>query len=344
MQELLTLSRWIQEKLEASLNAYAKKVSDSLITDDPITSALFGNQNVTYKFLIHTDVGNYKGFEYIENNPNQIVKYINAILTQTDSKVEGTGLKNITRNTTIEFLVPLQNADTPTTSEALLINEIRNIIDDAFSANSEGTYTENEVEYAYGLNYSLSSTGNRMDRALVGDSVNLYAYINFFMIEQGLNSNKIKLYIDGEEIVPLRIGISRGVTQSTDVLSDGNQIAKNNPSATLFTLNFDIPAKTNSNIFAEIYTYALTGKGPAQLEENQFPTIKANVAHHVELSIDDSYVTNKLMNFETVNINGQNPLIASISVTMTEVFYIPGLTNLSPGAYDYVHVEKGEFD
>ncbi|MBO5356289.1 MAG: hypothetical protein J6A95_00850 [Clostridia bacterium] len=343
MQELLTLSKWIQEKLDNAKDIYVEKVKASLKTDEPIKSVLFGNENVIYEFLIHTDIGNYKGYDYVENNTDQIVRYINAILTQTDSKVEGTGIKNITRNTTIEFLIPLQNTDIPSGNEATFINEIRNIIDTAFSSNVEDTYIEDGVEYAYGLNYSLSSTGNRMDRALVGDSVNLYAYVNFFMVEQGLNSSGIRLYIDGYEIVPLRIGISRGVTQSTDVLSDGNQIAKNNQTATLFTLNFDIPAM-KSNIFQEMYNYALRGKGPSQNIGETTVFERPNVAHHVELSISGNYTTNKLMNFEAISINGQVPLIASLSVTMTEVFYIPGLTNLSPGAFDYVYYKKGSFD
>lgn len=323
MLELSELATWIETTINSSLANYVNSNQDTLLKTD----------RVTYMFKVDTDIGEHKGFDYIDlegnislERTNHIVRYIQAILTQNDSSVDSTSFIDITRNTTLEILVPLNDIDT-IDKKNNVVDEIRNVLDNTFSLNGFGATTDGD-QFSY--EFGLATTGTRNLRTFVGDSVTLLAYMNFYFVENGLNSNKVIIRIDSEIITPIRFGISRGSTQQTNTYSnDTRAVGMNTQTATLFSINFDIVARTTGNFYKELYKHMLIGKNQASDYQE-----KPSVAHSLHLMIiNDSgetiTETFKLMKIESVSMSGQNPLIASLSVVMTEEKYIEGLTNIS---------------
>lgn len=333
MLELNSLGEWLEKRLNETMEKY---LSDN-------TTTLLKTNRYSYKFKVYTDIGEHKGYDYVDakgnislEKTNQIVRYIEANLTQTDSAVESTNFVNIVRNTELSILIPLNDIEL-LEKQNKVIEEIRNVIEETFLKNGTGVFVGNDGAYQFSFEYSLTSTGERTTRAFVGDSAILTAYINFYYVESGMQSSFIRLYIDGEQIIPIRMGISRGITQQTNTYSnDTRAVAMNTPTSSLFNINFDVVART-TGFYYELYIYAITGKNT---DENG--VLKSNVAHLVEIAMaivldDDSLQdkkTYKLMNFENVGISTQVPLIASMSVVMTETKYQEGLTNLSKYASD----------
>jgi hypothetical protein len=337
MFELEALAEWIQTRLNSGLNYYQ--------------SELLSTNRYEFAFRVYTDIGEHKGYDYINTKSglvsdkptNKIRRYIECQLSQIDSSVEATSFVNIIRNTQLEILIPLNDIEL-LDDRNQVVNEIRKIIDEDFSKNGSGTISENGTEYPFSFDYSLSNTGERNTRMFTGDSVTLTAYINFYYVEEGLSSKDVEVYIDDEQIVPIRMGIDRSLVQETNTFSNDTRLtARNTPTSSIFTLNFDLVAKQKGGIYREMYRHALTS------QSTKFLTQKTNVAHHVRIVIHYgkeslSYVeTNKLMNFDKISISTQLPLIASMSVVMSETKYIEGLTvisNMSKETLDKILAEQ----
>ena len=331
MLELEELRRWVEEILNIQLSTYIENKQDTLLKRD----------RYEFAFRVYTDIGEHKGYDYIDYKgdisvqpTNKIRRYIEAEMLQIDSSVEATDYTNIVRNTELTILVPLNDIEL-LDERNIVVEEIRNIIEDTFKNNYP--YTSNGLqEEPFSVKCSLASSGDRESRALVGDSVTLTAYLNFYYVESGIYSSSFKLMIDGTEIIPIRMGVSRALTQETNTYSnDTRAVAMNTPTSSVLTINFDVVCR-NNRIYADMYRYAVAGK---TLDKDN--VLKPKVAHAVEIAYPQygSPLTTKLlMNFDTINISTQLPLIASMSVTLTETKYINGLTNLS--AYASQHLNE----
>lgn len=327
MFELKSLAEWLQTRLNSQLNLNRSKL-------------LFTNR-YEFAFKVDTDIGEHKGYDYIDTKgivvdqkTNKIRRYIECELSQVDSSVESTAFVNIIRNTQLQILIPLNDIEV-LEERNQVVNEIRKIIDEDFSKNGSGTIEEDEVTYPFSFDYSLSNTGERNTRMFTGDSVILTAYINFYYVQQGLLSKNIRVFIDDEEIIPIRMGMNRALTQDTNTYSGDTLLtARNTPTSSIFTLNFDLVAR-NSNLYRELYVFALSSRS-----KDKTGKLKPNVAHlvRIEISLDDgtNIETYKLMNFDNVSISAQLPLIASLSVIMSETKYIEGLTFLSAVADEHI--------
>ena len=330
MLKLSSLGKWIEERLNDTLTTYI----------DNNTNTILNTDRVIYAFKVYTDQGKHKGFENISANKRR--RFIECQLSQNDSTVEATGYVSVTRDTLLEIIIPLDNID-EVGFEDTITEEIRTVIDNSFNQIGDAIITENGTPYRFGFKYSLSNTGIRTNRAYIGDSISMTAYINFFFVENGINSSDIEIYIDGERIIPLRYGFNRGTTQQSNVFSgDNTMTAKNTPTGSLFSFNFDTTARGTTPLISAL-NFAFTGQeyGNIKIGETNFIDkdftggATSNVAHFVEIKypvFDTVISVEKYMIFENVALSGAIPLLASLSITMTEVKVIDGLTPLSDEA------------
>ena len=334
MLKLSSLGKWIEERLNDTLTTYI----------DNNTNTILNTDRVIYAFKVYTDQGKHKGFENISANKRR--RFIECQLSQNDSTVEATGYVSVTRDTLLEIIIPLDNID-EVGFEDTITEEIRTVIDNSFNQIGDAIITEDGTPYRFGFKYSLSNTGIRTNRPYIGDSISMTAYINFFFVENGINSGDIEIYIDGERIIPLRYGFNRGTTQQSNVFSgDSTMTAKNTPTGSLFSFNFDTTARRITALTdAMNFTFrAVENSFIKKSGENnpQFPNdflfgTNPHTAHLVEIKIYPLDSTTpleieKYMCFENVSLSGAIPLLASLSVTMTEVKVVDGLTPLSEKA------------
>lgn len=343
MLKLSSLGRWIEERLNNTLDTY--------ITNN--TNTILDTDRVRYAFKVYTDQGKHKGFENISINKRR--RFIECQLSQNDSTVEATGYVSVTRDTLLEIIIPLDNID-EVGFEDTITEEIRTVIDSSFNQIGDAIVTEDGTPYRFGFKYSLSNTGIRTNRPYIGDSISMTAYINFFFVENGINSSDIEIYIDGERIIPLRYGFNRGTTQQSNVFSgDNTMTAKNTPTSSLFSFNFDTTMRYSVPLMNALeWKYKGVNIGSTQIGGNFEGTYLPNVAHLVEIKLYievvtpngiikepvDEGTTTKYMIFENVSLSGAIPLLTSLSVTMTEVKVTPGLTPLSVQAYERYFVQE----
>ena len=250
MLELSELALWLENKINTALDTYTTVNNDTLLKSD----------RVEYKFKIDTDIGEHKGFDYLDlqgntsiERTNRIVRYIQAQLTQNNSSVDSTAFIDVTRNTTLEILVPLNDIEAIDNKNSV-VEEIRNLLDSTFSLNGFGTTADGDT---FSYEFGLATTGARNLRTLVGDSVTLLAFINFYYVESGLSSNQVMIQIDDATIVPIRFGMSRGTTQQTNTFSnDTRMVGMNTTTSSLFSINFDVVARTSGIFYQEIYKHS----------------------------------------------------------------------------------------
>ncbi len=302
---------------------------ENLLNDEVEAQILAGNTTldngrVTYRFLIHTDGGEYKDYDYINGNgnisaepTNKIVRYINCEFDTTGSQIDGVLSVEMSFNSRLEILVPLVNAGRGN-KKLELINTIRQVIDNTFRLNSSGVYSvgdvDNKIDYNYGVIYQLAETGAREKRAEIGDSELMTAYLAYFLVQDGVNSADFKIYIDGNRVYFTRLGFNRGSTNESNVPSDSTNGAGNNvPSSSVFGLNFDMPTRTNG-ADSIISQYLFKGVNPARLVEVRTPFDANNNGNPGGTPIPNRY----LMIFNEISNNAETAKFASTTVTMVE--------------------------
>lgn len=353
MLKLSSLGKWIEERLNNTLAEHINNNSNTILNTD----------RVIYAFKVYTDQGNHKGYDYLNTNTldiegvgivqlatNKRVRYIECQLAQNDSTVEATGYVSITRDTVLEIIIPLDNID-EVGFEETITEEIRTVLDNSFNTIGDAYVVENNNAIPFGFKYSLSNTGIRTNRAFIGDSISMTAYINFFFVESGISANDIEIYIDGERIIPLRYGFNRGTTQQSNTFSSDNTMtAKNTPTSSLFSFNFDTTMRNDVPLMDALeWKFKGTNVGARNASDYNSGTLPdlPNVAHLVKFSLTrtvplpngigkdeiEGFTFEKYMIFENVALSGAIPLLASLSVTMTEVKVVEGLTPLTPRAY-----------
>lgn len=291
-------------------NELEQKLNKAIVEAIADGNTILDNGRVTYRFLIHTDGGEYIDHEYINaqglpvSEPtNKIVKYINCEFDTTGSQIDGVLSVEMSFSARLEILIPITNAGRKK-QKMELVNTIRQIFDNTLRQNANGNIPDSD--YSYGVVYQLAETSAREKRVEIGDSEILTAFLGYFIVQDGVNSANYELYIDGERVYFTRLGFNRGSTNESNVPSTtSNGAGKNIPSSSVFGLNFDMPTRRNSadNILME---YLFSG---------------SNVAHMVELTRnfgENQYQNQYLMIFNEVSNNAEITKFASTSVSMVE--------------------------
>lgn len=180
--------------------------------------------NTHYRFHIYEDDGEYKG---ADRDGNEITKYINCTLVYLgdDKNISGsyqTLIWTETASARLDLLVPdidlerINNAGERETFEGVL----RQVLDSAFrmpyveGATSNTTYT-----------FSYASTGEKDIREAVGNSLTLTVFINTYTVSGGVSSAQYYITLNGTDIRPIKLDISRTATQGGYVRSDNENAA-----------------------------------------------------------------------------------------------------------------------
>lgn len=291
-----------------------KKLNAAIVEAIAGGKEILDDGRITYRFRLCLDAGNYKSFNYLNDGmspeqmdgislkqTNRAVKYINGLLSVTDSNIEGTERLNLSISTMLDLLIPLSKDKH---NEMEFLSTIREVIDTALSANDYKAFDG----FNTGIQYSIAGTGSREIRHLVGDSITLHCAIVYSLIANGVNSAQMKLEIDGNNVPFTRIGASRGTNQTAVVNSNGNGNASNINTATVFSINFDLPLR-------------LDGVGKLITDFIMLGDVKTK--HTVKLSIptteDAQNSSTFIMTFNDAAVNGERTLNASATVTMSEV-------------------------
>lgn len=212
------------------------------ISEDNLNGLL---PNTLFEFAVSLDTANYKK---ATRDGNTVTYYINALVKVISSETEGAtkGAYNASMQVGIEFLIPQLDyfdafEDIDGNSEILL--RARKVIGNALQlSTSDDPITEGNVLYEVIAQFRIASTGMRMMREEVGDSITLTVYGTYVFVANGVSSSKIQLFVGSSPSSLSRVyystlGLMRQTTSEANYAAgDADTGAKATPQNTVLSI------------------------------------------------------------------------------------------------------------
>lgn len=276
-----------------SINQFTKKINDELNT-----LFIANNGRTNYVFRIVSETARYK-------NPtraaNSVTRYIHGVLSQINSTVGDTATKTKygVVNARLVILIPIIRDEKGDELSPQLVAQVRALLDKWSDVNQVFAMNdESGISYVVSNEGFSFSSGERQMNSVFGETFSLTAYIDFNMVQEGLNSRSITFTLDGEEI-PLQDWVTfRKTTMEGAQRTDGTgnlSVAKNVPQFSQLNLKFNMPAGTD-NVSAMFFDYLDKGLNPertlvktrinADGTKTVFATYKVIVADVTETGAD----------------------------------------------------------
>ena len=302
MITLTQMAQKLQSEIGALFNEAAKGRAD-IFPENGKYSA--------YELTVTADTSDFKP---AARNGNKAVWYIQGLLTQIGSTIEGIqdGSRTAGVDCRLDFVVrcmPGVDID----GGKFMVPFFRSVLDDYFSTNQQGIMYEGTTAgekpegtttaaWVFGTNYQMSQSGVREMIPGLGDTFSFTVILNWYFAEGGLNSQGIVLKIDGERIYFTHIGISRNTTDEK-ALPAGSaafgtvSVVESNSLA----IGFDAPAFTA--VVDVIEHYLLDA---------------AQSTRNVTLKVGERDARSYNMIVSNATMNGDTILTASVSCTLVE--------------------------
>ena len=307
-------------------------------------------ENTSFDFVIHVNEGEFKRASRTlapttVAEANHVTYHINALMKALSSDFDGdykelkedgalgdtdlSSMISASMATSIEFLVPFPSI-TKQVQEGkecityvfgeVVYNLIAQTLQQGWSANLTD---ENDVNYLVGTRFTIPSANMKDIRAVAGESLSFTVYGDHFFVNEGVNSNRIKLYISTststyELFNTTRIGIARKTVSDPNLFTATSDkyntlpVAKNAPIGTQLTITFDAIMRLSSA--QDFFTnFALSGIYVSQSYLNV--KLELPVTEGEEQKTTQTYT----MIPSEIGINGELGTFASMHVSLIEV-------------------------
>lgn len=267
-----------------------------------------------YEFKIWAEAGEFKRYY---KNGNDIIYYINGLLSVKGSALTPNMLVMGTNGVTVEFLVPV---DTPKTGydqtdeelarvqngQFYFIQQVGEILQKYFTVAKKLSMTDSDGVVFNMTAYSGVSISGVIDiKTIIGVAMPMTVSITLNFGDELISGLDVLVYVDGEQLPYLTFTPSRAEQLATDLQS--NAVAQKHLStATAFGMQFTLPAalKKASKL---VYDY-IADKAAM------------NMAHFVEIiwgnDRDDVYFTI----FTSANANVAGAEFAGLNASMGEAY------------------------
>lgn len=265
------------------------------------------------QFKIWSNVGKH---EKPVRSGNTAPYFIEGQLSTTASTIEANTLVMGVNALQLDFVIPLE---VPRTQADQTAAELEKIQDGQFymPAYIMGVLSEyfqsprvlylsdkQNVLFTVGIVGGVAIPNNVQRMANYGDVLKVSVYINANIVENGIVSSAIVLYIDNNITLPAQSKVlSRAVAVNSDVLSN-NLATANVATSSAFVLQVTLPA-TNGNETNVIRDLLLKGT--------------LNEAHFIVIDYGGA-IENKFMIISKADSNAQGVSIASLSIELVDAF------------------------
>ncbi len=267
-----------------------------------------------YEFVISTDTADYKP---PVRNGNTVTKYIQGVLLESGSEIEqtSTGAFNGAFSAQLEVLCPVVEGDDLGDANERLVDAVRQILTNVFVQNSVTVQTDVDGnKYTVGTLYSMVNSGMRQIVPQVGDSFTFSVALTFFVIQNGMSSKNIKLYVydkedKAKEISYMTLGIRRDAVTDQNVSSDTVDGATTaNVDSSALVIQLTAPATDNDELTKRVMLSTLSGQNIAVMLK-----VGLHYPYFTEGTIlpFDMYITSAV-------VNAQGTKNASIEATLTQ--------------------------
>ncbi len=266
-----------------------------------------------YEFVISTDTTDYKP---PERDGNTVTKYIQGVLLESGSEIEqtATGSFNGAFSAQLEVLCPVVEGDELGIVNERLVDAVRQILTNVFVQNSVEVQTDADgKEYTVGTLYSMVNSGMRQIVPQVGDSFTFSVALTFFVIQNGISSKDIKIYVEGDEVNYTTLGIRRDAVTDQNVSSDtGDGATTSNVDSSALVIQLTAPATENDALTKKVMLATLDGRVTA--EKLTVGVYYPYMGEYEPLFLD-MYLT-------SATVNAQGTKNASIEATLTQAMYL----------------------
>ena len=164
--------------------------------------------------------------------------------------------------------------------------------------------------------YQLVSSGMRDQVQELGDSYYFNLSISYMFVQNGLNTQDLKHYLDNARIPFSSVTVYKTPTTDGNVYAGGSLMTKNLSSQAQFSVAYEIPA-LNNDFTAAVFEY-LFGDG-------------LNYAHFLKIVKNGTVLCEKLVTFGETKISGETIANIGSSLTLIEL----------PPVYDMITVGSG---
>lgn len=245
-----------------ALSKLAEDLQDKLNTD------LTG-----FKFAITADTAEFN--KSLRQN-NDVIEKINGLLKEQSSEVStltsGEMVASLSCRLQVIFSLDGDENDIDVvdpdennqiveviTGNQSKIKAIRQALVNAFQTNEQKPIVDNGITYNVSIIHGLVETGDRTQSSIVGDSFTFSAYIYYFFVENGLNTNDVKYYLDGIQIPFQANTVYRTPTTDGNVYADTvNGEVRNIQMQSIFSVSFELPSLKN-NITKLVWNWIFGG-------------------------------------------------------------------------------------
>lgn len=223
--------------------------------NNALNGIIGGYQGETRRFSIIPDGGEYEGYE---RKYNDITEYIDGVATVTDSSITPiSGIEVATQALSVAVAIKLE--EQKGIDDKTLFLPVRNAISDFASQARTATLENDENSFTVSITATQPNAGEIEIRPDIGKSI-IYTFIVYFtFIQNGVNSNEIKLTFEGEAIPYQELTITRVPIQDGGAFSGTNGAAKNVTNQTALELNFTTPAIKSNAISKAVASFLVSG-------------------------------------------------------------------------------------
>lgn len=139
--------------------------------------------------------------------------------------------------------------------------------------------------------------------AKYGNALPLSVFIQVYFIENGVNSQDVKILVDNNYVPFQAVRLGRAAVLERDVYA-GETVSKSTASSTVFSIDVDFPA-TSHTVTQSLINYLLYGE--------------ANTAHFVQVNLGDGNSKLYFMSYNTVQSSATGIAVVGLSGSFVEI-------------------------
>lgn len=247
---------------------------------------------------------------------NTVTHYITGNLrTSTSANDANNQLVMGINGLALDFMIPIwpPRGNASQTAEDLakirdgqypFVEYVINVVNSYFKKAQSTILTDSDgSEYSIAFQAGTVIPGAVDIAAKYGNAVPLNVFIQVYFIQDGINSQDVKILVDGNYVPFQAVRLGRAAVSERDVYA-GETVSKSTASSTVFSIDVDFPA-TYQAVGQSFLNYLLNGE--------------ANTAHFVEVKLGDGNSKLYFMAYNNVQSSATAIAVVGLSGSFLEL-------------------------
>ena len=189
------------------------------IIESDLNNAITGNR----EFKIYADVGDFKK-SYKAYNSNEITRYINGILeAMAPSILPIRNLQAMTQTYRVSFVLDMAVLNKDENGNYIEVEQVRSVLEQYVAAKNGTSFTtsdDNGESFEFTADFGGVITGTASQLSPLGQVLPIYLDVSFTIVENGVNTNTVEFYLNGENLFFESYSVTRVRTCETNMVAN----------------------------------------------------------------------------------------------------------------------------